>query len=50
VLLAEDDGGQPVAFTNPVIHWTQATQLTRVVHDCVPVNLDAVESRGRDSE
>jgi hypothetical protein len=42
VALAEDDGGQPVAFSHPAIHWTQATQLTRTMHQCVLVDLDAL--------
>lgn len=44
VVLAEDDGGRPVAFSHPAIHWTQATQLTRTMHDCVSIDLDALGS------
>jgi hypothetical protein len=42
VELAEDDDGKPVAHTDPAIQWTQATQLTRTLHRCTPVDLDQV--------
>jgi hypothetical protein len=42
VRLAVDDGGEPVAHVDPVIQWMQATQLTRILHRCVPVDLDEV--------
>ncbi|HEX5117120.1 MAG TPA: hypothetical protein VFW65_18155 [Pseudonocardiaceae bacterium] len=44
VALAADDGGVPVAFTDPAIHWMQAAQLTRTMHQCVPVDLDRLAS------
>lgn len=44
VALAQDDGGRPVSFSHPAIHWTQATQLARTMHDCVPVDLEGLAS------
>ncbi|HEX5404927.1 MAG TPA: hypothetical protein VFX16_21775 [Pseudonocardiaceae bacterium] len=38
--LAEDDGGIPVAYNDPVLPWTLATQLTRTLHGCALVDLD----------
>jgi hypothetical protein len=38
--LAEDDGGIPVVYADPVLRWTLATQLTRTLHGCALVNLD----------
>jgi hypothetical protein len=37
---APDDNGEPVAYDNPAVRWTLATQLTRVLIDCTIVNLD----------
>lgn len=40
VRLAADDGGQPVAYGDQALRWTQATQLTRTLHHCTPVDLN----------
>ena len=40
VRFADDDDGEPVAYSDPALRWTQATQLTRSLHHCTPVNLN----------
>lgn len=42
VRLDPTDDGNSVAYEDPAIHWTQATQLTRTLHDCIAVDLDGM--------
>jgi hypothetical protein len=39
-----DDDDEPVGYRDPIIHWMQATQLVRTLHDCTVVDLDQVVS------
>jgi len=40
VRIADNDDGQPVAYDNPAVQWTQAIHLTRALHKCTVADIN----------